>query len=162
TITNGGSSAITSWTAVIQMNQSTMSSIWSATGTQSGTSLTALPASFNAALAAGTSTTFGFCANATGTPYQATTVTVTALGGSSPGSGGAAGSSAGGKTGSGGSSSGGAAGSSTGGKTGSGGAGGSSVGGAGGSVSGCSLPSFISAQPSPIGWAALNGGTTGG
>ena len=74
TITNSGSSAITSWTAVIQMNQSTMSSIWSATGTQSGTSLTALPVSFNAALAAGTSTTFGFCANATGTPYQATTV----------------------------------------------------------------------------------------
>jgi len=161
TITNGGSSAITSWTAVIQMNQSAMSSIWSATGTQSGSSLTALPASFNAALAAGTSTTFGFCANATGTPYQATTVTVTASGGSSSGAGGAG---VGGKTGSGGSGAGGAAGSSAGGKTGSGGsgAGGSSMGGAGGSVSGCSLPSFISAQPSPIGWASLNGGTTGG
>jgi pectate lyase len=152
TISNGGSSAITSWTAVIQMNQSAMSSIWSATGTQSGSSLTALPASFNAALAAGTSTTFGFCANATGTPYQATTVSVTASGGTTTGSGG---SGAGGKTGSGGS---GAGGSGAGGKTGSGGAG---TGGATGS-GGCSIPSFVSAQPSPIGWAALNGGTTGG
>ncbi len=168
TITNSGSSAITTWTAVIQMNQSTMTSIWSATGTQSGTALTALPAAFNAALAAGTSTTFGFCANATGTPYQATTVSVTATSGSSSGAGGAAGSSAGGKTGAGGAAgssaggktgSGGAAGSSAGGKTGSGGA---SAGGSSGSVSGCSIPSYVSSQPSPVGWAALNGGTTGG
>src|SRR5262249_3602276 len=143
TITNGGSSAITSWTAVVQMNQSTMSSIWSATATQSGSSLTALSVSFNPALAAGTSTTFRFCATAAGTTDQGTTVTVTASGGSSSGAGGAAGSSAGGKTGAGGSSAGGAAGSSAGGKT---GAGGSSVGGAGGTVSGCSLPSFVSAQ----------------
>jgi len=145
TISNGGSSAITSWTAVIQMNQSAMSSIWSATATQSGSSLTTLPVSFNAAIAAGSSITFGFCANATGTPYQATTVSVTASGGTTTGSGGAAG--VGGKTGTGGSGTGGS------------GAGGS---GSGGSVSGCSIPSFVSAQPSPIGWASLNGGTTGG
>src|SRR5215510_13752969 len=26
----------------------------------------------------------------------------------------------------------------------------------------CSVPSFISGAPSPVGWASLNGGTTGG
>src|SRR5436305_103881 len=133
--------------AVIQMNQSAMSSIWSATATQSGSWLTALPVSFNAALGAGTSTTFGFCANATGTAYKATTVSVTASGGTTTGTGGAG---VGGKTGTGGAG--------VGGKTGTGGAGTGGATGAGG----CSIPSFVSAQPSPIGWASLNGGTTGG
>ena len=167
TVTNSGSSAVTAWTAVIQLNQSTMSSIWSATGTQSGTLLTTVGVDFNSALAAGASTTFGFCANATGTSYHPTTVTVTGTsGGGTPGTGGAGtggktgtgGAGVGGKSGTGGAGTGGAG---VGGKTGTGGAG---VGGsgAGGSTGGCTIPSFVAATPSPIGWASLNGGTNGG
>jgi len=159
TVTNSGSSAITSWTAVVQLNQSTLASIWNATATQSGTLLTAVGVDFNSALAPGGSGVFGFCANTTGTNYRATTVTATGNTGTSTGVGGAPG--VGGATGTGGrTGTGGATG--TGGRTGVGGSGQGGATGAGGAVSGCTIPSYISATPNPVGWASLNGGTTGG
>jgi pectate lyase len=151
TITNNGSAAITAWTAVVQLNQSAMSSIWNATATQSGSRLTAVGVAFNSALAAGASGAFGFCADGTGSNYRATSVTATGTsGGGSTG--------LGGKTGAGGA---GQGGSGQGGKTGAGGAG-QGGSGQGGAIAGCSIPSFVAATPSPIGWASLNGGTTGG
>ncbi len=168
TVTNTSSSAITGWTAVVQLNQSTMSSIWSATGTQSGTLLTAVAASFNGALGAGASATFGFCANATGTSYRPTTVTATGTTTTTTTGTGGAVAGTGGKTGTGGTTGTGGALAGTGGKTGTGGTTGTGgalagTGGASGTtVGGCTIPAYVAATPSPIGWAALNGGTTGG
>jgi glucuronoarabinoxylan endo-1,4-beta-xylanase len=97
TVTNSGSATTTSWTAVVNLNQSALSNAWSATTALSGTTLTATPLSWNAALAPNASTTFGFCATSTGTNYHPTLVSLTLAGGGSTGaSGSAAGSSGGG------------------------------------------------------------------
>src|SRR5580692_6809248 len=82
-ISNTGSAATTSWQAVINLNQSTITSFWSATSAQSGTTLTATPLAWNAALAPGDSTTFGFCANATGSNYHPALVSVSETGSAS-------------------------------------------------------------------------------
>ena len=126
----------------------------------SGTLLTTSGAWFNSALAPAASTTFGFCANATGTNYHATTVTATGTSGTVSRHGRRGdrwrrrrrqdrhrGAGAGGKTGAGGAGVGGktgTGGAGVGGKTGTGGAaaGGS---GAGGSTGGCTIPSFVAA-----------------
>ncbi len=79
-VANTGSTATTTWQAVINLNQSTVTSFWSASSAQSGMVLTATPLSWNAALAPGASTTFGFCANATGSNYHPTLVSVSANG----------------------------------------------------------------------------------
>ncbi|HSY22904.1 MAG TPA: cellulose binding domain-containing protein [Polyangiaceae bacterium] len=90
TVTNSGSATTTSWTAVVNLNQSALSNAWSATTALSGTTLTATPLSWNAALAPNASTTFGFCATATGTNYHPTLVSLTLAGAGSTGTSGTA------------------------------------------------------------------------
>jgi hypothetical protein len=67
-IANTGSSAINGWTLTWTWpgNQQ-VTSAWNATVTQSGTQVTARNASYNAAIAAGASTSFGFQASYSGT-----------------------------------------------------------------------------------------------
>jgi hypothetical protein len=132
TIGSSGATATTTWQVVINLNQSTLANIWSATDTISGTQMTAGPFSYNAAIPAGGSTTFGFCGNATGSNYHPTIVSVSASGngGGTIGSGGTTG--AGGSTGKGGTT--GAGGAGSGGTIGSGGTAGKlGTGGGGGS-----------------------------
>ena len=76
TVTNDGTQASTSWTVVMAMNQSTLSTLWSGNYTTSGDQLTVTPASWNAELAVGASTTFGLCANAPGSSNRPTVTSV--------------------------------------------------------------------------------------
>lgn len=130
---NTSSAAVTSWSVVIDLNQSTLSNAWSSTTSVSGTRLTVTPAGFNANIPANGSASFGFCATSSSATARPTIVSATITGGGSTGggSGGATGS-AGSAT-SGGSSAGGGTGGSAGsaGSAGSSGAGSSSGGSAG-------------------------------
>jgi len=140
TLQNTGTAAVTSWTVVLDLNQATLANLWSGSYTQSGARLTVTPAGFNASIAPGTSTSFGFCGNATGSNYHPTLVSVSVVGGSGSGGGaGAGGMAAGGSAG--------AAGSA--GKAGTGGGG--ATAGTGGS-----------AGTSTGGTAAMGGGTSSG
>jgi glucuronoarabinoxylan endo-1,4-beta-xylanase len=80
TVSNAGTAATTSWTVVINMNQSTLANIWSASQTTSGSSMTVTPLSYDASIAPGSSVTVGFCGNATGTNYHPTIASVSAVG----------------------------------------------------------------------------------
>jgi cellulase/cellobiase CelA1 len=77
TVKNSGTSSTTSWTVVIQLNKATENQIWNATGTTSGSQLTAKSLSWNATIPAGGSTSFGYCATKTGTPATPSIVSVT-------------------------------------------------------------------------------------
>ena len=81
TVTNTGTSATNTWQVVINLNQSTASAPWSATGTISGSQMTNGPLTWNAAIAAGGSTSYGFCATASGTNYHPALVSVSGGGG---------------------------------------------------------------------------------
>jgi hypothetical protein len=92
TLTNTGSSATTGWQVVINLNQSTASAPWSATGSTSGSQMTNGPLAWNAAIPAGGTTSYGFCGTATGTSYHPTLVSVTSTGsGATTGTGGTTG-----------------------------------------------------------------------
>src|SRR6185312_15494041 len=80
TVSNAGSSPTTSWTVVINLNQATVSSLWSASQTTSGSTLTVTPLSYNAAIAPGSSVSFGYCANASGSNYHPTITSVSGTG----------------------------------------------------------------------------------
>jgi len=80
TVSNAGSSPTTSWTVVINLNQATVSSLWSASQTTSGSTLTVTPLSYNAAIAPGSSVSFGYCANASGSNYHPTITSVSGIG----------------------------------------------------------------------------------
>ena len=160
TVSNGGTSPTTGWQVVINLNQSTTSQVWSASGTISGGTLTVGPLAWNTAIAPGASTTFGFCGSASGTNYRPALASVSGAGngGGGAGSGGAVGS--GGATGSGGHGSGGTIGSAgTGGQaTGTGGR------GTGGSASGGSMGSGgkpASGGATASGGITASGGVTG-
>lgn len=90
TVSNAGTSATTSWTIVINLNQATVSSLWSANKTVSGSMLTVTPLSYNAAIGAGSSAGFGYCASASGSNDHPTIASVSATGngGATPGTGG--------------------------------------------------------------------------
>ena len=90
TVGNAGSTATTSWTVAINVNQSKLANIWSANQTTSGTTMTTTPLSYNAVINPGSSVSFGFCANATGSNYHPTITSVSGAGssGASTGSGG--------------------------------------------------------------------------
>jgi mannan endo-1,4-beta-mannosidase len=63
-----GSAAITGWTTTLTFaNGQTVTQAWNATVTSSGSTVTARNVSYNGALAAGASTTFGFLGSWTGT-----------------------------------------------------------------------------------------------
>lgn len=77
TVKNSGTSAVTGWSVVLNLHQSTIASSYSAK--LSGSTFT--PESYNATIAPGSSQKFGFCANATGTDYLATIASFSATGG---------------------------------------------------------------------------------
>ena len=63
TLQNTSSSALTSWTVVIELNQATLSQLWNGTVTQSGSQIAVKPAAWNASVAPGaTLAAFGFWA----------------------------------------------------------------------------------------------------
>ena len=89
TVGNSGTSSTTTWTVVINMNQSVLANIWGANQATSGASMTTTPLSYDAVIAPGASVTFGFCGNATGATYHPTITSVSAAGnGGTSGSGG--------------------------------------------------------------------------
>ncbi|MGK3964557.1 expansin EXLX1 family cellulose-binding protein [Sorangium sp. So ce118] len=175
-VANQGNTPVTSWTVVIDLKQSAVSSLWNAASSRSGSLLTATSQPGSAAIPVGGATSFGFCANATGGDYQPVMVSMTQSGGSGSGqttgsgatvgSGGSGGSGgAGGAGGAGGSGSGAAVG--AGGSTGSASGGGSTSasGGAtsgGGSGATCSipLPSYEDGDGS-VTWYTLDQGSSG-
>jgi uncharacterized repeat protein (TIGR02543 family) len=82
-LANTSSSAVTSWTVVVELNQSTLSQLWSGMHTQSGTQITVTPTDYNASIAPGASTSFGFCGYATGSDYLPTLASMSVVGGGS-------------------------------------------------------------------------------
>jgi len=80
TISNAGATAATSWQVVINLNQSTLANLWSASDVLAGTQMTVTPLSYNATIAPGASVGFGFCGNATCSNYRPTIVSVSATG----------------------------------------------------------------------------------
>jgi len=74
-----GSAPISSWTVTWAFpNGQSVTQIWSATETSSGSSVTAHNLSYNGSLAAGASTTFGFLGSWNGTNGVPSPVTCTA------------------------------------------------------------------------------------
>jgi hypothetical protein len=73
TVTNTTGSAISTWTVDFSLpSGTTISSLWNGTEKASGQSYTVSNASWNGALAAGASTTFGFTTTGTGDPVNCT------------------------------------------------------------------------------------------
>ncbi len=137
-ISNSGAPT-TSWTVVINLNQSTLANAWGANTTSSGGQLTATSLSYNGALATNGTASFGFCGNGTGSNDHPTVASVSATrSSSSSGAGGSTTTGAGGtkatggSTGTGGSSTGAGGTKATGGNTGTGGS--SATGGSTGST----------------------------
>ena len=87
-VQNAGSVAATAWTAVIELHQSTLSQIWSATATQSGSRISVKPVSWNSSIAPGASVAFGFCGNGSGSSARPELVSLAVTGGSGGGGGG--------------------------------------------------------------------------
>lgn len=85
TIKNAGT-AVTGWTLKVATNGATISSIWSASQTTSGTTMTVTPASYNAAIPSGGSVNLGFCGSGSSQP----TLSSIAVAGGTGGAGGAA------------------------------------------------------------------------
>lgn len=84
TLANTSASAVTSWTLVAQLNQSTLNNVWGGTPSLSGSQLTIRPVDYNAAIAPGASVGLGFCGTATGTNYQPALVSLAIVGGGGP------------------------------------------------------------------------------
>jgi aryl-phospho-beta-D-glucosidase BglC (GH1 family) len=86
TLKNTSATPVTSWTAVVDLNQSTLSQSWNGTVTQSGSQITVKPVDWNGNIAPGASlSAFGFCGNSTGSNYRPTLVSLVVTGGSSGG-----------------------------------------------------------------------------
>jgi cellulase/cellobiase CelA1 len=79
TVTNPSTIATTSWTVVLQITGGTMNQLWNADGTTVGSQVTAKSFSWNGAVAAGQSTSFGFCVTKTGTTATAAITSATAV-----------------------------------------------------------------------------------
>src|SRR5207245_6962838 len=81
--TNTTGSAISSWNVVFSLpSGTTITSLWNGAETASGQTYTVANESWNGALAAGATTTFGFTANGTGNPVNCT-INGSACGGTS-------------------------------------------------------------------------------
>jgi hypothetical protein len=81
-VTNKTSTTMSGWTVLVQMNASTLTTIWNASSSVASRQLTATSLASNAWLATGASTEFGFCTSgATGKPsvVSATGMPVTAV-----------------------------------------------------------------------------------
>jgi hypothetical protein len=88
TLRNTSASAVTSWTVVVELDQSTLSQLWNGTVTQGGSQITVTPAGWNVSIAPGASASFGFCGNSTGTSYRPSLVSLAVVGGGESGKGG--------------------------------------------------------------------------
>jgi cellulose 1,4-beta-cellobiosidase len=84
TLQNTSAAAVTSWTAVVDLNEGSLSQLWNGVVTRSGTQITVKPAgAWNSTLAPGASlSAFGFCGAGAGATYQPTLVSVAVDGGS--------------------------------------------------------------------------------
>lgn len=158
---NTSGSAVSSWTVVVELNQSQLSNLWNGTHSVSGSRMTVRPLSWNTQIAPGASVNFGYCASSTGGNYRPTIASATINGGGSGtgGSTGSGGSSTGGSSSTGGTSSGGS--SSTGGTSSTGGAstGGSATGGSGGGA--VPQPPAAYQQTLDLTWREMTGGFEG-
>ena len=68
-VANESSAPVSPWTVLVNTNATSLTTVWSATGTLESGVLTVNSADYNAVLAAGASTEFGFCvAGASGDP----------------------------------------------------------------------------------------------
>jgi hypothetical protein len=76
TVTNSGSSAISTWQVALNTNQSALYDSWNANFGGSAPSYTVTPLSWNASILAGGSQTVGFCANDTGSNATPTVTSV--------------------------------------------------------------------------------------
>jgi uncharacterized repeat protein (TIGR02543 family) len=86
TLQNTSAAAVTSWTAVVELNQSNLSQIWNGTAVLSGSRMTVSPAGSTASVPAGaTVAAFGFCGNSTGPNHRPSLVALSVAGGSSGG-----------------------------------------------------------------------------
>lgn len=83
-IENESANPITRWSVVLDSAGATVSNLWSGKFTQSGQTITVQPEAYNSSIAPRSSTSFGFCANGTGTP---TITSMTIVGGGSTGGG---------------------------------------------------------------------------
>jgi mannose/cellobiose epimerase-like protein (N-acyl-D-glucosamine 2-epimerase family) len=97
-VKNDGTATSTSWLARLDLKQSTISNVWNAKLSGSAGVVNAEPMDYNAKIPASQTTSFGFCANATGPNYKPSLLGVTIYGasggsGGSGGQGGTAGSS---------------------------------------------------------------------
>jgi pectate lyase len=79
-LANGGSSAVTSWTLVVELGGASLTNIWGGTATTSGTQLTIKPVDYTTSIAAGASVSLGYCAN-TSTNVAPTLTSLTVNGG---------------------------------------------------------------------------------
>ncbi len=87
TITNGTSSALSTWTVGFTLPAgSSVTSLWNGTETASGHSYTVTPASWNAKVPAGGSVSFGFEVSGSGQPSGCTINGAACVGGSVPSS----------------------------------------------------------------------------
>jgi cellulase/cellobiase CelA1 len=75
-ISSQGTKPTTSWTVVLDLKQSTLSSLWNAESSENGSILTVRPPLRSATGLAGAPTSFGFCANATGKNYRPAVISV--------------------------------------------------------------------------------------
>ena len=85
TLKNAGST-VTNWTLKVATNGATLSSIWSASQTTSGTTMTVTPSGYNSSIPNGGSVNFGYCGSGNSLP----TLSSLTVSGGSTGVGGAA------------------------------------------------------------------------
>lgn len=76
-VTNTGQSPIANWQVVINLGQARLTQLWKGTSSFVGQRMTVTPESENSQVAAGATASFGFCANAAGSSYHPTLVSVT-------------------------------------------------------------------------------------
>lgn len=98
TVTNNGSTPTSTWSVVVNSRGSTISQVWSANSQTSGSTVTFTPLSWNAAIPAHGSITFGFGASPGGAANEAQLVSVTQSGATGGGTTGTAGGGGGGGT----------------------------------------------------------------
>ena len=155
-ITNSGSTAASTWTVVLELNQATIYSSWNGNFSGSGSRKTVTPVGWNASVGAGaTLQAFGYCANTTGSNSSPAIISPLGTGG---------GGGSGGATGSGGSGGSVAGGGSAGSLAGGGGDGSLAGGGVGGSLAGGGSAGSLAGGGSAgtSGWGGLAGYTPTG
>jgi hypothetical protein len=82
TLENTSAAAVTWWTVVVDLHQSTLTDLWNGTVSTSGSQITVTPTGGTATIAAGGSlNAFGFCGSATGSTYLPELISIAVVGG---------------------------------------------------------------------------------